>query len=185
MDLAKTFLAVGIAIVFAVFVSYGLSVIYQMPKDYSYAADECYRNYNCEKKIIECQKQYNYSDPEYQDCYLSIVQSVEYKTCRELFDKCFEDYQRKTPQYIYERNSFYILFAIGVLAIIAGYMLLNLEIVGSGLLGGGILVVVWSIASSWQYLVSMDKYVKLSALGFALAILIYLGYKKFEKNHKK
>jgi len=182
MGLAKTFLAIGIAVIFAVFVSYALYVIYEPPKDYSYGSNACYKIYNCEQQIIDCQRQFNYSD--YQDCYLNVTQSTQYKTCQELYSKCNEEFQKKTPQYIYSRNSFYILIAIGIIAIITGILLTGLEGIGSGLMGGGILVVLWSLFYTYQYWSILNKYIKLIALGVVLAILIYLGYKKLENKLK-
>jgi hypothetical protein len=185
MGLAKTFLAIGIAIIFAVFVSYGLHVIYEPPKDYSYGSNDCYKTYNCQQQISDCQKQYNYSDTGYQDCYSSVTQSTQYKTCQELYTKCNEEFQKKTPQYIHSRNSFYILLVIGIITIIAGILLTSLEGIGSGLMGGGILVVLWSLIYTRQYWFTLNKYIKLIALGIVLAILIYLGYKKLENKLKQ
>ena len=51
MSLAKTFWAMGIAVIFAVFVSYAVSVIYEAPKDYSYGSNDCYKTYNCHSKL--------------------------------------------------------------------------------------------------------------------------------------
>ncbi len=57
MSLSKTFLALGIAIVFAAFIAYGISVIYE-PPPYGYSDSDCYLKYNCDKAIRECEKQY-------------------------------------------------------------------------------------------------------------------------------
>ena len=187
MGLAKTFLAIGIAIIFAVFISYGLSVVYEAPKyDYSSSYNnDCSKTYDCQKQIQDCQKQYDYSDPQYQDCYSNIQQSTEYKTCLEMRDKCNEEYQKQTPRYKHSRNSFYILIVIGIIAIITGIFLTGLEGIGSGLIGGGVLVVLWSLFYTYTYWFTLNKYIKLIALGIVLAILIYFGYKKIEKKLNK
>ena len=70
---------------------------------------------------------------------------------------------------------------IGLAAIIGGMSLKKLEGIGSGLLGGGILVVLWSLGYSWRYWSEFNEYVKLALLGLVLAVLIYFGYKKIEK----
>jgi len=183
MRLAKTFLAIGIAVIFAVFISYALYVIYEPPKDYSFKTNDCYKTYNCQQQISDCQRQSNYSDYEY--CYSTVTRSTQYKTCQELYDKCNEEFQKKTPQYIHSRNSFYILMVIGIITIITGILLTGLEGIGSGLMGGGILVVLWSLVYTRQYWFTLNKYIKLTALGVVLAILIYLGYKKLENKLKQ
>jgi len=188
MRLAKTFLAIGIAIIFAVFVSYGLHVIYEPPKYDSSYSNDCYKTYNCEQQINNCQKQYAPSDPRYKgytDCRSTITQTAEYKSCQELYNKCNEEFQKQTPSYIHSRNSFYILIVIGIITIITGIFLTSLEGIGSGLIGGGVLTVLWSLFYTYQYWFTLNKYIKLIALGIVLAVLIYFGYKKIEKKLNK
>ncbi len=185
MGLAKTFLAVGIAVIFAVFVSYALHVIYEPPKEYSSISNDCYKTYNCQQQVNTCRQQYNYSDEGYQDCYSTVTQSAEYKTCQELYSKCVEDSTKKTPRYIHSRNSFYILIIIGIIAIVVGLLLTKFEGIGSGIMGGGVLIVLWSLAYTWQYWYTLNKYIKLVALGIVLIILIFLGYKKLESRLKQ
>jgi len=48
MKLAKSFLAIGIAIIFAVFVAYGYYTIYEPPGHVSTNSSECYKTYNCQ-----------------------------------------------------------------------------------------------------------------------------------------
>lgn len=173
MGLAKTFLAIGIAVIFAVFVAYALYIIYEPPKSYSY--DDCSKTYDCQKQISDCQDQ---------DCRSSVTQSAQYKSCLELRDNCKEEFQKQTPRYIHSRNSFYILIVIGIIAIITGIFLTGLEGISAGLMGGGVLVVLWSLVYTWEYWFTLNKYVKLIALAIVLAILIYFGYKKLENKLK-
>ena len=191
MSLVKTVLALGIAVIFALFVSYGLYVIYEPPKYDYYSNSQCNQDYNCDKQLDSCfnQNSNTKDTPNYyqevDECESKIRQSLEYKTCLESRDKCNEEFQKQTASYIYSRNSFYILFVIGIIAIIAGIFLTGLEGIGSGLIGGGILVVLWSLAYTWQYWISWSKYIKLIALGLVLLILIYLGYKRIESKLKR
>ncbi len=57
MSLSKTFLAVGIAVVFAAFVAYGLDVVYPTPA-YDYSGSDCYLKYDCYKPVQECESKY-------------------------------------------------------------------------------------------------------------------------------
>ncbi|MFA5175711.1 MAG: hypothetical protein WC413_00410 [Candidatus Nanoarchaeia archaeon] len=179
-DLAKTFLAIGIAVIFAIFIGYGLHVVYEIPTAYSSHNSECSKTYKCEQQIYDCQKQYTSDSGMARDCYSSVPQTPQYKTCQENLFKCNEEATKKSPQYIHSRNSFYILILIGIITIITGLFLSSLEGIGSGLIGGGVLVVIWSLFYTARYWSTLPKYLKLAALGIVLVVLIYFGYKKLE-----
>jgi len=163
MSLPKTFLAIGIAIILAVFISYGLHVIYESPTN-PYQTSNCYETYNC--------NQYGYG-------------SQAYISCKELSDKCSEEYEKQTPRYQHAKNSFFILVILGIISIVLGMSLVELEGIGSGLIGGGILITLWSLVYTWQYWFTLNKYLKLFVLGVVLVTLIYLGYKKIESKISK
>ena len=184
MGLAKTFLAIGIAVILAVFVAYAVYVIYEPPK-YPYESNTCYTTYDCQKQIDDCSRQYQRDIKGYQDCHNTIIQSAKYQTCQKLYDKCEEEFQKKSTRYIHSRNSFYILIVIGIITILSGLFLTGLEGIGSGLMGGGVLVVLWSLAYTSHYWLTLNKYAKLLALAIVLAILIYFGYKKLENRSKR
>lgn len=161
MSLAKLFLAIGISLIFAVFVSYALYALYEPP---------VYPN--CYKLTEKCQQ---LSDPASTKCFNEVQQSSEYQTC---------DQQFQQLSYQYARNSFYVLFILGIAAVITGIFLTSLEGIGSGLIGGGVLVIIWSLFYSSQYWFTLSKYVKIVALGIVLILLIYLGYIKIENKSK-
>ncbi len=148
MSLAKTFLAMGIAVIFAVFIGYGLYVIYEPP----------YERLNCSQ----------YYDN------INNYENADYKSCMEQVSQL--DYSRS-------RNSFFILIAIGILAIVGGTFFRHLEGIGSGFIGGGILVVLWSLFYTWW--LTWPRYIKVAALGVVLALLVYLGYTRIEEKLKK
>jgi hypothetical protein len=72
------------------------------------------------------------------------------------------------------------LFIIALAAIIAG-ILLRLESISAGFITGGVLIMMWSLIYTAEYWLQWNKYVKLTALGIVLVILVYLGYRKIEK----
>ena len=182
MGLAKTFLAIGIAIILALFVGYGVSVVFESPR-YSYEQSDCYTRFPCEKQIEECEMDatHNYTIPSIKDCYREYTQTTEYRACQEQRDACEAAFQRTTVSYRNARTSFFVLAIIGIAAIIAGVMLSGLEGIGPGFMGGGVLIIIWTVLSTWQYWFSWSKYLKLLVLGIVLALLVYLGYKKLEK----
>tara|TARA_Y100000034_G_C6651367_1_gene285120 strand:+ start:24 stop:611 length:588 start_codon:yes stop_codon:yes gene_type:complete len=187
MSIAKTFLAIGVAIIFSIFISFGLSVVYEAPeREFNpFGDDECSKTYDCQKQIKDCQEQYEPSTSEYRNCYSTVRQTAEYKSCDKLLDECREIAQKQTPRYKHTRNSFYILMVIGILSIILGSFIISLEGIGSGLIGGGVLITIISLFSTYEYWFTLNKYVKLAAVGLALAVLIYFGYKKIEKKLKE
>lgn len=161
MGLAKTFLAIGIAVLFVVFVAYALTVIYPSPSN---AFEEYISNHGA------CNTQYRCTSGSTNDT-----------NCAESRERCLEEKYRQSGLYAHDRNSFYILLAIGLLSVVTGIFLTNLEGIGSGLIGGGILTILWSLIYTWRYWFALGKYVKLIALGIILVVLIYLGYKKLDK----
>lgn len=195
MGIAKVFLAIGIAIVFAVFIGYGVFVIYEPPR--TWEMSNCTMQYYCDKPINECnQRQMNQTlngsatvSPEYyakmvpmnEDCWTIIQQTPEYKKCQEDMQLCEDDFSRTTERFRHAKISFYVLIIIGIISIITGIMLSRLEGIGSGIMGGGILIIIWSLIYTAEYWFKLDKYIKLFMLGFVLVLLIYLGYKRLEK----
>ena len=189
MGLAKTFLAIGIAIVFAVFIAYGMFVVYEPPQN------ECWKDYNCDKLASEC---YGYDKEELyevprpfpvvrnesqEQCYNDVIASDEYKTCLENRKTCNDVFE--PMQYNHARNSFFVLAVISLLAIIIGFHLSRLEGIGSGILGGGILIILWSLIYTHAFWENWNKFIKLFALFIVLVLLIFLGYKKIEKHTKR
>ncbi len=192
MNLSRIFLAVGIAVVFAVFIAYGLSVVYESPK-YDYSQNDCYLRYDCYKSAQECEKRFANGTnvgyptplpPEYRECYANITQTPEYMSCQQALDKCNEEFEKQSPQYAYGRNMFFLLLIFGVAAIAGGTRITNMEGVSSGFIGGGILLTLWAVISSLTYLYRFDKYFKLVGLGIALVILIFVAYKKMDNDKK-
>ncbi len=182
MKLIKSFLAIGIMVFFAIFVCYGLYVVYEAPV-YSYQPNDCYKKVDCDRFMRDCQSRYG-STPEYSTCYQSAINGSEYRECQELLKKCNKEFEKQTPQYKYSRNSFFILITIGLAALIAGIFLSKMEGIGSGFLGGGILVTLWSLFYGREYWWGFNKYSKLAILGAILVILIYFGYRKMERRSK-
>lgn len=187
MSLSKTFLALGIAIVFAAFISYGINVVYEAPQ-YDYTQNDCYLKYDCYKAQRECEKQYMPNTtspgmvaiPEPNDCYIKTQNTTEYKTCMKELDRCNEEFTKQSPGYAHARNTFFLMLFIGLAAIAGGSRLKTAEGVGSGFIGGGVLVILFSIIQSGIYVYSLDKYIKLAGLGIALAVLVYIGYKRMD-----
>lgn len=89
---------------------------------------------------------------------------------------CQKDYE--TARNSFERNVFITLVVLGVLTIVISFMLTGAGIVSLGLSLGGVLSL---IIGSIRYWGNMNDWLRLAVLGFALAVLIWLGIKKFKE----
>jgi hypothetical protein len=196
MSLAKTFLAIGIAVLLAVFISYGIYVVYPAPH-YGYTdTSSCYTQYSCQTLTDKCMgrlqvtynrdgtnntipAEYNYT------CAEQVYASVEYQKCTEDQQTCIDNLNQNSGDYVHARNSFYILIVLAIIAIVVGAFISHLEGIGSGFIGGGVLIVLWSLIYTTPYWTTLNKYLKLVAVGVVLVLLIWLGYKKLEKKLQK
>ena len=176
MGLTKTFLAIGIAIIFAVFISYALYVFNETP--YSVCADK----YNCYQQEQKCQE-FSYAEEKYSHCIDTVHDTEEWKSCNQQSMACSN--KANTLSYSHNRDNFFILAILGIAAIVAGVFLKKLEGIGSGFLGGGVLVILWSLIYTWEYWLNWPKYLKVALLGLVLVLLVYLGYTKIENIVKK
>ncbi len=188
-NMKKWILMIGIAIVFNLFINYGLSTIYKAPdyeqfcnqsggsyKPYPYPAerylgDFVKTNSTCPEVRIngtmrrECNQAggaiiTNYDD---QGCPTSEYCEMCYKQA--------DDARRK-----YDANVFIILVGLGALTVIGG-IFVSVESVGGGFLLGGILLIIIGAMRSWA---NLHEYIRLLFLGLALALLIFVGYKKIK-----
>lgn len=88
--------------------------------------------------------------------------------CREEFDD---------SRQVYNRNVFVMCIVLGLFGVIAGTYL-KLPSVSAGIMGGGVLTIIYG---SLRYWADMNEYIRFTILSIALAILIWVGYKKFKK----
>jgi hypothetical protein len=88
---------------------------------------------------------------------------------------CQKDYQAARESF--ERNVFITLIALGVVSIVLSFALAGTAIVSLGLSLGGVLSLV---IASIRYWGSLNDLWRLAILAVALAVLIWLGIKKFK-----
>ncbi len=78
---------------------------------------------------------------------------------------------------IYNRNVFSIVTPLGLLAIIFG-LFVSLEVIGSGAMFGGILLVAYG---TMRYFSDMSKIMRVVVIGIELLLLIIISIKKLRK----
>ncbi|MBD3354500.1 hypothetical protein GF361_00785 [Candidatus Woesearchaeota archaeon] len=147
--LKHNILMIGIAIIFALFVGYGIDTFYEAPE---------YEDFCNESERLRPVK-LNQSDME------------EFNAKQ---NQCWEQYDAAREPY--NRNVFIITLVIGLAAVIAGSFFMKVESVSSGIMAGGVLTIIYGTLRYWG---DMHKYLRFSVLTIVLIILIWIGYKKF------
>lgn len=75
----------------------------------------------------------------------------------------------------YAMYLFIIAGISGIMGIILGFFI-RIESVGIGLIGGGILSILYGIIRYWDY---AENALRVIVLGLALGVLVWIGFKKF------
>jgi len=164
-----TLLAIAIAIIFAFFVGAGIAAFYPSPEYQDFCSNERYpvlkQSDDC--TFVErpmCGK--GYADPIYtsEGC-------VESYVC----ETCNIDYGDARDKH--NQTLFIVTVIAGLIAIIVG-VALPVAPVAQGLMGGGMLIILYGLLRNWH---NFGAVVRFIILGLVLAALIWLGYKKFKK----
>ena len=163
MTIKPILLILGIALIFTVFFGYAAEVVFEQPK---YPEEKC-RCYEPMKVPMSEQESREY------------YASEEYKACQTECEAATKEYNTLVEKTNFK--SFIALSIVAIIAIVTG-LVLSLEAISSGILGGGILLLVYSVMRHWGIL---NKYLRLTLLGIALIVLIYYGYQKIDKVQKK
>lgn len=194
----QVLLAIAIALVFVFFVGFGIATFYKAPQyeDFCFqrnyveiaAKESCESNngkwasnqfekpmperpigsneYIC-NKIGETGKNITFNCETVQQKQQSGYCDVDFY-CREEFQKVNEKYNR---------NVFIIATGIGIIALIVGFAL-GMAAVSAGLMGGGVLTILYGIVRYWTDLPDYGRFI---ILGIILVILIWLGYRRITK----
>jgi len=174
-----TILGVGIAIILALFVGYGIATFYPGPKYEDYCVDRFAEPIRF-TQISECETAIQANQPFEEDCWNQKGQ-VRYKldngSCRLAIecDLCSKEYRDQREGY--DKIVFIITAIIGIIALFLGGVVLHLESVSSGIMGGGVLTIIYGTLRYWGNLPDIGRFL---ILGLVLMVLIWMGYKKFK-----
>lgn len=182
-NLKKTILGIGIALLLALFLGYAVHTFYERPEstDFCGKIQAMIEVDSCEgyETPVEFEVRRPIPVPVGKGCYCYEIDKEGNKRCETSnpeFVKCWESYDAAREKY--EKNSFIALVMLGLLSIFIGGVILKVESVGSGIMGGGVLTLLYASLRFWG---SLPDYGRLAILGVALVVLIWLGYKKFRK----
>ena len=164
----KWFLAIGIAIIFVLFVNYGISTFFNAPDYGKYCErNQSELNYSGREVCIASGGRWNsntaYAKPIPADYPVGYC-DIDF-TCRKLY----EDAQK-----VYDDRSFVVMVIAGFVGLVLGVVIAT-ESVSSGFLLGGILNLFFATVRYWDRFSDVIRFV---LLGVVLLVLVWIGYKK-------
>lgn len=170
----KIILSIAIAILFVLFIAYAIETFYKSPKY------EIYCNITMSPPNVFSESQcgdfggqwINYSTP--QPDYTNPKFPINTTGYCDMYSKCNAEFQKAND--VHSRNIFFITLPVGLITIIAA-LILAIESVSVGFMGGGVFLIVYGTIRYWGYLSDVWRTIM---LGFALAVLVWIGYKKLK-----
>ena len=163
MDLKQKLLALAIAIVLVAFITVGIDTFYKAPENTCYSREPIAKISNCE--FLQ--------EPNRTAC---ILKDQEYYQNQSILSqKCYDEF--KPVENLYQRNVFIILSILGVLTILIGLGIKNVQALSFGLMLGGLINIIQGILRYWS---EMNEYLRFVILGILLALLIWISYKKLK-----
>ena len=170
--LKRTILGISIAIILALFVGYGINTFYKPPKYEDFCEEELLRKIiSTEEECLEVGGQWNVAPERIIEEDKTVIKGFcnPNYTCEKEFRDVME---------IYNRNVFIISVIIGLISVVLGGIILKLESVSTGIMGGGVLLILYGTIRYWGDLADVGRFI---ILGLVLGVLIWIGYKKFKK----
>ena len=163
----ESVLTIAIALVFVFFVGYGIETFSPSPEYNDFCPDNLYE-IKSEKTCLEADGKWEKYDNFGQE-----NGPKEEGYCRES-EECQDAYNLAESKQ--DKVVFIVALIIGLAAIISG-ILLHKETVSLGVESGGVILIIYGTLRYWQHANDLLKFV---ILGIALAILIWVGYKKLK-----
>lgn len=178
VNVKKWALAIAIAIVFNLFVNYGIATFYAEP-EFSDFCDEQPRPVPLQRAAEEECETVAVSEELRSSCnekkaYIAYKSDSNGCPTEAYCETCGTEYSEARDRY--NANVFVPLLVIAVGALVVG-ILIKVEAVSIGFLLGGILGLIIATMRFWGQLQDVFR---LLILGIALVILIWLGYKKIK-----
>ena len=178
-------LGISIALVLAFFFGYGINTFYKPPENKDFCKKGEFYPVRGEfiAKPTPPEKDCVYIEPDESlrlDCTEkegAITANYDDNGCVESYycEMCYKEF--RDAREIYNRNVFIIDTILGVISLVIGAFL-HLPSVSSGIMGGGILTIIYGTLRYWGDLPDYGRFI---ILGIALGILVWIGYKKFKK----
>ncbi len=169
-NIKEKILSIAIAIILLLFIAYGINTFFPNPEYDDFCIEKPYRINITEEECVSDGGKWTQEripkiagEPE-QSGYCDITY-----TCRQEL----EDSREK-----YNKIVFIISGILGLFCVILGGIVLKVESVSVGIMGGGILTIIYGTIRYWGNLEDVGRFL---ILGLILAVLIILGYKYIKK----
>ncbi|MEA3515090.1 MAG: hypothetical protein U9R34_06425 [Nanoarchaeota archaeon] len=201
-------LGVSIAIIFAFFIGFGISAFYEGPERSDFCDEEkTFRAYQTEEDCIAqggkwesysersmlekpvpairddqliCTRTYTSDEDEYILHCRSQESPDNHAGFCDIDFYCHKEYEDGNETY--NRDVFIIAAIIGLITMLIGGFILKHESVSPGVMGGGLITIIYGVIRYWEY--AGDK-LRVIILGIILAMLIYFAYKRLSFGSKK
>ncbi len=180
MKIKEIILALAIVVVLNLFFNYGVFTFYKEPKFENFCSNELTQKaytdrQSCEAvdgRWFESAGDIKYYSGESRP--IPIEPQIDQKGWCDSTAKCRDSYEAARD--VYNRNVFIVLVVLGLISLGLGFLVISAAPVANGFLGGGLLSLIIGTIRYWS---DMNDYLRFIILGLALAMLIWLGYKKF------
>ena len=173
VKIRRAILSVAIAIIFVMFVAYAIQSFYPSPKYNDFCSEDLrFKAYNTEKECVAIGGRWTEYDSEIQVA--KPINDEKINGWCETDYECREEYD--SARDFYNRNVFFIATFIGLVTIILSLVFV-VEAVSAGFMGGGVLLVIYGTIRYWG---EMSDIYRTIMLAVALAVLIWIGYKKLK-----
>jgi hypothetical protein len=167
----KILITISIAIIFLLFVGYGIEVFNPTPERNEFCPEELYFIDNEEACITTGG---NWGSNDHVPKPVPIEETVVREYCYEP-KECYDNWDNAREKN--EKIVFIVAVIIGLISIFSGFILKK-EVVNTGFVSGGILVILYGTIRYWQHANEVLKFV---LLGIVLFVLIWIAYRKMEK----
>lgn len=168
MNIKNIVIGIAIMILTLFVVMYGINMFYSQPEYEDFCDTErVYNIMNNETACLDAGGKWT----DYQEIQKNPEDITRTGYCNEDY-YCREEYQEASERYY--KNIFLITLPLGIIIILLGMFMFGLEAVGSGLMAGGVLSIIYGVGGYWRYSEDVLKFT-LSLIG--LIIVIFAAYK--------
>jgi len=174
----QVLLGIGIAIILALFVGYGIHSFYPSPKWEDFCNESMYtakmpspERATTKQECLDAGGKWNsYEAPDKNGTVETSGYCDQYYTCQKDFEAASEPYNKIV---------FIVTLILGISAVLAGGLFLKKVLsVSSGVMGGGILTIIYGTIRYWG---NMPDKLRFIVLGLVLGILIWISYKTYKR----
>ncbi len=170
MKKKEIIIAITIAIIFALFVGYGIEVFDPSLDREDFCPDSLYEIDN-EEECLAADGNWGISSPEPR---VPVKGDIEGNKFCSPAKECYDAYDLERTRH--DKNVFIVSIIIGLIAIFIG-VILKKDPVSTGILSGGILLIIYGTIRYWEHANDTLKFI---LLGIVLVVLIWIGYKKLK-----